>query len=81
MFIEVEQETPDGLSKEVWRFYVNTDNKVKIILDRYYETERPSKRHKYRNNKSYSRLFSRESTMEVEEVLEPINNRFEILDL
>jgi len=57
---------PTGeLSQWVWEFYFLDGD---IVLDRFEEQSRQSKRHKFRCGKFYTRLENRKSTMKLDDV-------------
>jgi hypothetical protein len=52
--IEVERPSADGLRRERWRFIVFD---AMVVLNWYARESRPSKRHKFRSEVSYERLY------------------------
>ena len=61
----IRRETPGTLDAQEWVFVV-LDNQV--VLDRYMELSRPTKRHKELTNQFYNRLNTRDCTLEISEV-------------
>ena len=69
MFLEHTEISEDGLSQKIWQFSLTED--AYIVLDRYTEMSRPTKRHKLKQAKVYIRLESRQSNMTLQDVILP----------
>lgn len=68
----------DGeLREQVWVFVVT--DALSIVLDRYEDRSRPTKRHKVRTQRRYDRILCRNGTMSAEEVPWPDDVVAEIL--
>lgn len=65
-YVTLEKFSPDGLSGVRWRFYLL--NERLLVVDAYEEITRATKRHKPQTNRSWSRLFSRDSRITKAEV-------------
>lgn len=55
--VEVETQSEDGLSGEVWTFYVHSESEM--WLNAFARVSRPSKRHKWAVKEHWSRLSDR----------------------
>lgn len=60
-FVTFEKLNPDGLSGIRWTFY--SLDSMTLVVDRYEEFTRATKRHKKQTNRFWSRKHSRESRM------------------
>jgi len=62
---ELIKEGPDGLSRQIFGF---TLNGFKLVFSEYFEDTRPTKRHKWTQQKYWSRIRSRSVTIELDQV-------------
>lgn len=60
----------DGLIQREWEFAPidSWGSCLQLVLDKYYEKERPTTRHKFQYSGVYSRLNSRDSNISLENV-------------
>ena len=70
--VEIERTTPDGLTRQEWRFWFDVRTAT-LWLDYYALSTRPSKRHNFRISHHYGRLNERGSNMTREDAPLPDN--------
>lgn len=76
-YIDIERQSKDGLVRWDWRFwYYDTV----LWLDYYTESQRPSRRHKFRCTERYGRLNNRGSSIKEADVVMPFDVQQEALD-
>ena len=67
MYMQVVRPSDDGMRQQVWSFWYY-DSRHAIVLDGYRMESRDSKRKKFVVNSLYSRLRSRDATIEEDAV-------------
>lgn len=73
MYITLEKESEDKLSKTVFRFWFkNTATGMSLCLDTYLEQSRPTTRHKYRTDRNWERLDGRHNTIPDAEIRDSV---------
>lgn len=73
MKIEIVRNSEDLLTCQKWGFWVNSGrwDEIRVILDTYTETKRPTKRHGWKLSGVYNRIMHRNNTIKVDEVAIP----------
>lgn len=82
MHIEIIDEPGHPLNetkRSLYRFYVRIQgDRIISELDVFVMQSRPSKRHKWKNDAVYNRIFKRESSLRREEILIPNHVSFKL---
>lgn len=71
MRIDITRLGDDLMSCKSWEFYFSEYLGAALVLDKYIEMSRATKRHKYKMDEHYSRLDERGSSLKEEEVTIP----------
>jgi hypothetical protein len=69
MNIEINYDSADGLSRERYEIFADLDfGNTNIHIQGYWAGDRKTKRHNWSASKKYSRIFTRDNTIKLEEI-------------